>query len=630
MAITHVGTETASETGFGLTDTLTVTKPSGAAEDDVAVACICQDDDDPVGLPAGFTEINNSVLGGNDSTWAVGYKVLGASEPSSYDFPKDSGEDAVASISVFRGVDVEVTLDTTSSTNTGSGTFSFTATSITTNTDEAAVIAVAGCESGQASPFSPPSGMAEIVDLGVATNTGASLTVAWGEQATAGATGDKQFTSSDDETYGTTLLALRPASVAEEASGNVQSEDATATGSSTRIVKSSGTVVSQESTVTSQATRTVTSSGAVESDASTVAGQATRKVTSSGAVESQDATATGAAEYLTDVAASVVATANSSGAAFKESPAQSSVLAVAISEAVGNTIIDSFTASVISVASATLDGSTESPAGGSAIASADASASSDEIHVIASPSASVTARAVSKGSLGFSGSTFALADSEAVLTVTHNSPTVDVTATANVSADAVREVTPGSDVIAVSEVTSDAIRLYKQSSQQTAIAVSSSNIEATYNPTLNASAVAETSADCVKKSNAFSNISSTATSDADNNRIISFEASVQASVIQVSKAKAWKVVDSQVSAVANIEGAAIAFGKQLVSSSVSGVASHQALLSFVAHITPPPITATASVQGFLRGVLSGDAPAQRQYLVSAEHRSFKVLPNYWE
>lgn len=206
MAITHVGTESAIDAGT--TTTLTVNLTAGAAGGDVAVAYMCSDDDNVSSVPTGFTEIANFTFN-SDARLIVGYRVLGASEPSSYDFTKADNEDAAGAISVFNGVDNSQVLDTSSSTNTGDSNTP-TALSITTVSDDCAILAIGGGEDGDFT-WTPPTGMTEIIDIQVGSGaSGATMSLGWVIQNSAGATGNKQFTTSGADTWGAVLIALTP------------------------------------------------------------------------------------------------------------------------------------------------------------------------------------------------------------------------------------------------------------------------------------------------------------------------------------------------------------------------------------------------------------------------------------
>lgn len=65
---------------------------------------------------------------------------------------------------------------------------------------------------------------------------------------------------------------------------------------------------------------------------------------------------------------------------------------------------------------------------------------------------------------------------------------------------------------------------------------------------------------------------------------------------------------------------ATVYGKLFATGSVLSQANSEAILSYVAFIHPPPIKATATATAFLRGVLTGDAPRNREFNVPSEYR----------
>lgn len=244
MAITHVGTQS---TPYGAATSVAVSLPAGATAGDIAVAYACQDSglSDVFALPSGFTQINRTTFGGG--SWITGYRVIQSGDPSSFSFAVDDSEDGVAAISVFRGVDGSAPMDVTPATSTGNS-FTPTTASITTVTDDCAIVAIAGHESQEATPFTPPPGMTELMQGSAGSgNPGASLTAAWEVQATAGSTGTKQFNSSNEEEWGTTILALQPGVATHTGSGSVQAGESTV--SATASFPNTGTLPAERASV---------------------------------------------------------------------------------------------------------------------------------------------------------------------------------------------------------------------------------------------------------------------------------------------------------------------------------------------------------------------------------------------
>lgn len=205
MAISLVGAESATAES-GVSD-IAVPRPAGYASGDVALAVACVDDDDPVGLPTGFSSIHDEAFGGTDSRLKVGYKVMGASEPTFYDFTKDSIEEGVAAIAVFRGVNNTSVVDAPPSYNTGDSTTP-TCPATTTTTPNAAVIALYGHESGAGTASAVPGGTTLVVTDGISSTIGGALGVAWKLQASVGSSGDLEFTAGNDDTWGAISFSL--------------------------------------------------------------------------------------------------------------------------------------------------------------------------------------------------------------------------------------------------------------------------------------------------------------------------------------------------------------------------------------------------------------------------------------
>jgi hypothetical protein len=141
------------------------------------------------------------------------YKVATGSEPTSYTFALGTGNTSgVGSIIAFSGVDASVFDVTPGSLNTDVGT-TVTATGITSLTNNAVIVFLAGAGGTDADVYSNWSGstpvFTEIMDFSYSSVTN-SVGAAWGILATAGATGDKTVTVDGKYYNAGILIALKP------------------------------------------------------------------------------------------------------------------------------------------------------------------------------------------------------------------------------------------------------------------------------------------------------------------------------------------------------------------------------------------------------------------------------------
>lgn len=312
MAITFVGAETGTVDQSG--SVVTVSRPSGYASGDVALAIVCMDDDDPVGLPGGFTEIFQEDFF-RDSTLAVGYKVMGASEPASYEFTKDGLESGAAAIAVFRGVNNTSVIDVLPSYNTGDSTTP-TAPSTTTTTPNAAVLAVYGHEDGAGTVVSIPSGMTMVVTEGIGITTGAALGAAWLLKGSVGSVGDFEFTAGEEDTWGAISFSLMDENESpppKTGDGAMAAQRATLSGSGVgfTVLTGDGVLDADRAFVggTGDNVTTVYADGAMQSATSTLDGDATRVVLAEGSLSSATAEVSSAGVREVRLSAVFVATA---------------------------------------------------------------------------------------------------------------------------------------------------------------------------------------------------------------------------------------------------------------------------------------------------------------------------------
>jgi len=193
--------------------TLTITKPSGTATNDVLVASIAVTPSTAtITPPSGWTlvrRMNNA--GPTSNSLAVHYKAATASEPASYAWGISGSSFTVGGIQGFSGIDTASPLDIENGQSTPSGT-THAAPSITTTVANGMLVASHAFASSQS--WTPPSGMTESFDRpsGANSATGMSIEGSRVLLAVAGASGTKTATAAGSaDAANAHLLALRPA-----------------------------------------------------------------------------------------------------------------------------------------------------------------------------------------------------------------------------------------------------------------------------------------------------------------------------------------------------------------------------------------------------------------------------------
>jgi hypothetical protein len=115
MAISEVDTQTAT-TGNGTS--VTVTKPSGTAQNDLLLAFFTSNSQNCT-PPTGFTEISDDVT--EVFRMQIFYKIAGSSEPSNYTFSVNSDAPIVCSVVALRGIDTSDPIDIDPEVNATTG-----------------------------------------------------------------------------------------------------------------------------------------------------------------------------------------------------------------------------------------------------------------------------------------------------------------------------------------------------------------------------------------------------------------------------------------------------------------------------------------------------------------------------
>ena len=212
MAITFIDAQ--STTGSGQAS-LTVTKPTGTAENDVIVAGASQDSIDTLTLPTTFTS-EGSLSPGSQNSGVCGYKVAGASEPANYTFTTHTSEEQAAGLATFRGVKTsggplsETTTANESTDTPPAATHPF-APSITLSKSNNMLVAIIAHEDADGSPYTPADNFTEDVDVSVGSGgVGTALVMAHYLRDIGGATGNMTFTSDSAiyDSYAAWTIAL--------------------------------------------------------------------------------------------------------------------------------------------------------------------------------------------------------------------------------------------------------------------------------------------------------------------------------------------------------------------------------------------------------------------------------------
>lgn len=201
-------------------DPITVTKPTGTVSGDFLLAFVSAD-----GSGNTFNFDNNasgfiwSTLAGfpSDMTLdgqsvALASRTAGASEPASYEFGTTAADTngGIIRISGSSGIDVIGTITVNNSANACPATA--TCSGVTTTVPNCLLIGVVWTDTGATIiTFTSPD--LTMVESHIPTDIFNPLGVAQGEQVSAGATGDKDFTVGDisqNTAWTTVLIAIKP------------------------------------------------------------------------------------------------------------------------------------------------------------------------------------------------------------------------------------------------------------------------------------------------------------------------------------------------------------------------------------------------------------------------------------
>ena len=204
---TGISLRSASSGQNPTSSSLTIARPAGAAPGDVLLAAVAVRGTTTITPPAGWTFVRLDNAAGY-TIQAVYDRVVGSSEPPSYQWTFSSSNAAAGGILDYSGVDTAAPVDAQGGAVNGSASTSIVAPSITTTAGDR-VVGLFGI--GGANSITPPPGMTE---AGQAASTAGSLHVTWeGSDFTppAGPTGTKTATATVAHPSVGQLVALRPA-----------------------------------------------------------------------------------------------------------------------------------------------------------------------------------------------------------------------------------------------------------------------------------------------------------------------------------------------------------------------------------------------------------------------------------
>lgn len=209
--IAQRGTATSATTN---TTSLTINKPSGVVGGDLLIVNITQTGNTNTNATStGWTVIAGARQSTGPRYTTALYRVVDGTEGASFTFTLGAGTGSgVGSIIAFSGVDASLFDVSPGSFNTG-GSTSITATGISTISNNAAIVFIAGAGGTDGDVYDTWSGtnptFNEIMDSSH-PSVNNSVGIAWGILPTAGATGNKTVGVDGNYYWAGMLIALRP------------------------------------------------------------------------------------------------------------------------------------------------------------------------------------------------------------------------------------------------------------------------------------------------------------------------------------------------------------------------------------------------------------------------------------
>jgi hypothetical protein len=206
--------ETVPTSGAGTTS-ITISMPTGTAENDLLVAVVSINHDQTT---SGVTESGSTwteirtLQTSSANTLSFWYKIAGASEGSVTFNWSDFTDGHSGSVTAYTGIDTADPLDV-SAENSGGNATTLTAPTVTTTNDNALVVRACSQDhsGGTNCNFSSDETLRGEGTGRFDTNIGAGYGIADSNQATAGATGTSAFTSDISEQWCTVTAAFNEA-----------------------------------------------------------------------------------------------------------------------------------------------------------------------------------------------------------------------------------------------------------------------------------------------------------------------------------------------------------------------------------------------------------------------------------
>jgi len=198
--------------------TLTINKPAGVVPGDVMLVNITQTGKkNKKASLTGWTLVAGRRQSNGNRYSTVLYRVADGTEGTSFSFSLgNSLSRAVGSIIAFSGVASSVFDVAPGSFRTG-GSNRITADAITTATNNAAIVFLAGAGGSDSDVYSNWSGtiptFTEAMDFSTGPGTNNSVGAAWGIMSTAGSTGNRTVDVDDNYYWAGILIALTPSSI---------------------------------------------------------------------------------------------------------------------------------------------------------------------------------------------------------------------------------------------------------------------------------------------------------------------------------------------------------------------------------------------------------------------------------
>ncbi len=216
--------ETVATLTVGGANNITISKPTGTAQNDLLIAVVSTDGSPTISPPGGWTEIDQGQCASSQCTLGVWRLAAGASEPSSYNFTWSGGQDAAGAILRYSNTHVESNVVDIFGSATGTDTAP-TAPSVTTTVANTLVLRVMSNDHLDLDPAAVPGGTTgrfalETSGAGSVGGAGADA-----QQASIGATGTAAFTLDATEEWRAVTVAFKPLQTATIVADQAMTEE---------------------------------------------------------------------------------------------------------------------------------------------------------------------------------------------------------------------------------------------------------------------------------------------------------------------------------------------------------------------------------------------------------------------